>query len=183
MRLVTLPAVLAAAALIVGCGSSNSSSSGSTGSQSQSTSTSSSTSTSTGAVPLAAATVGSLHRTVLTGAGGRTLYVLTPETSTHLLCTSSACVQAWPPVTVSSASALPHAVAGVSGTLGTVTRPDGTVQVTIDGQPLYTYAGDSGSGQANGEGLQSFGGTWYVVSPAGAAVHSGGEASAGGASY
>jgi hypothetical protein len=58
----------------------------------------------------------------------------------------------------------------VSSDLGTITRSDGTKQVTYDGHPLYYFAGDSGSGQANGQGSDAFGAKWWLVTPAGADV-------------
>ncbi len=65
------------------------------------------------------------------------------------------------------------AASGVSGKLGTVKRPDGSTQVTLDGAPLYTFTEDPGPGQATGDGvMDSFGGqsfTWHVVSAGGAA--------------
>ena len=98
----------------------------------------------------------------LAGAGGRTLYILTrdhPGTST---CTG-ACASVWPPFTAGGgASAV--AGSGVTGTLGTITRPDGSTQVTYDGMPLYYYSGDTQAGQANGQGVQ---GIWYVALAAG----------------
>jgi hypothetical protein len=54
--------------------------------------------------------------------------------------------------------------------LGTITRSDGTKQVTYDGHPLYYYAGDSGSGMASGQGSDSFGAKWWLVSPSGSDV-------------
>jgi predicted lipoprotein with Yx(FWY)xxD motif len=51
--------------------------------------------------------------------------------------------------------------------LGTITRPDGTMQVTYKGHPLYFYAKDGDAGDAYGEGLKSFGADWYVLTPAG----------------
>ena len=59
---------------------------------------------------------------------------------------------------------------GVQGRLSTVRRSNGTLQVTFDGMPLYTYAGDRAQGQANGQGLRSFGGTWHVLSPSSASA-------------
>ncbi len=54
-----------------------------------------------------------------------------------------------------------------SSLFGTTTRPDGTNQVTYNGQPLYYYTGDSGPGSTNGEGISSFGANWYLVQPDG----------------
>ena len=57
---------------------------------------------------------------------------------------------------------------GVTGMLGTITRPDGTTQATYDGHPLYTYAGDSAPGQAKGNGLNVSGGLWWEMTVSGA---------------
>ncbi len=54
-------------------------------------------------------------------------------------CTG-ACAVAWPPLIVRSAAAVPRRVAGISGTFGTIRRPDGKLQVTRNRLPLYTYA-------------------------------------------
>lgn len=105
-----------------------------------------------------------LHQEIAVNSQGRTLYVLSPETTHHLLCKSKECLAVWPPLTVSSASKL-HNGPGAGGTLGVLRRPGGTLQVTLRGLPLYTYTGDSRSGQANGQNLKSFGGTWHVIAP------------------
>jgi predicted lipoprotein with Yx(FWY)xxD motif len=95
--------------------------------------------------------------TVLTNASGRTLYWFAPDTPTTSKCTGS-CAAYWPPVT-----GRPRAGPGVTGTLGTITRPGGDVQATYDGHPLYTYVGDGGPGQAQGNDLDLNGGLWYEV--------------------
>jgi predicted lipoprotein with Yx(FWY)xxD motif len=77
---------------------------------------------------------------------------------------SGTCANLWPAVTTTSAG---PQVDGVTGTVGTITRDGGTKQLTLDGHPLYTYAGDS-PGQVSGEGVN---GIWWVVSPSGTAVH------------
>ncbi len=60
---------------------------------------------------------------------------------------------------------------GVDETLlGTITRDDGTTQVTYNGWPLYHFSGDTASGDTNGQGLEEFGGLWFLVSPAGEAI-------------
>jgi predicted lipoprotein with Yx(FWY)xxD motif len=99
---------------------------------------------------------------VVTNAKGLTLYWFAPDTSTTSKCTGS-CATYWPPVTgpVTAGS-------GVTGTLGTITRPDGTTQATYDGHPLYTYVGDTARGQAKGNGLNLSGGLWYEMTVSGA---------------
>lgn len=110
---------------------------------------------------------GKLHERVLVSAQGRTLYVLSPETSTHLLCKSSACLGLWPPLTVGSASARLTAGPGVHGRLAVIERSAREWQVTLGGMPLYRYAGDAAAGQANGQDIHSFGGVWHVLAASG----------------
>jgi predicted lipoprotein with Yx(FWY)xxD motif len=105
--------------------------------------------------------------TMLVDAQGRTLYLWKADQGSTSTCTG-ACAQAWPPVTTSGA---PHAGHGVKAALlRTSKRSDGTTQVTYAGHPLYRFAGDSGPGQANGQGSDAFGGAWLVVAPGGAAI-------------
>lgn len=94
---------------------------------------------------------------------GRTLYWLSPETKTQLLCKSSACTGFWPPLTVKSLHTKVRAAFGIQGKLTVFKRPDGKFQVALRGKPLYRFAGDSAAGQANGEGIQTFGGTWHAM--------------------
>ena len=104
------------------------------------------------------------YGTILVTASGRTLYMFTADTSTTSNC-RGACVPAWPPVTTTGS---PRAGAGVTPSLlGTITRSGGSHQVTYGGHPLYTFVRDSAAGQVNGEGVDNFGGHWYVVDTAG----------------
>lgn len=107
-----------------------------------------------------------LGETVLVSGQGRTLYALSPETAAHLLCRSAECLRAWPPLTVPSRSTRLKAGSGVHGHLAVIRRGDGVLQVTLRGMPLYRFAGDSARGQVNGQGIQSFGGTWHAVTAA-----------------
>ena len=115
----------------------------------------------------AAATAGALKTariggvTVLTDAKGLTLYWFAPDTATRSNCNGS-CAAYWPPV---KGPATPGP--GVTGRLATIKRSDGSIQVTYDGHPLYTYVGDTGPGQANGNRLNLNGGLWYEVTPSG----------------
>jgi predicted lipoprotein with Yx(FWY)xxD motif len=54
--------------------------------------------------------------------------------------------------------------------LGTITRDDGTMQVTYNGWPLYFFHEDAAAGDTNGQGIDEFGGLWWLVSPAGEAI-------------
>jgi predicted lipoprotein with Yx(FWY)xxD motif len=106
---------------------------------------------------------------IVVTAHGRTLYVLSPETASHLLCRSSECLKLWPPLTVHSAKTKVVAGRGVHGHLGILRRSNGLLQVTLRGLPLYRYAGDEAKGETNGESIHSFGGIWHVVRAAGGA--------------
>lgn len=99
---------------------------------------------------------------ILTDGEGRTLYLFTNDDADQSSCTDS-CAQNWPPLTVESEGEL-VAGEGVEGELGTITRDDGSLQVTIDGVPLYYFAGDSAPGDLNG---QEVGGVWFAVAPDG----------------
>ena len=109
----------------------------------------------TGPDVLRARTIGGVN--LLTDARGLTLYWFAPDTSTKSACYGS-CAAYWPPVT-----GTPSAGPGVTGTLGTITRTDGTRQATYDGHPLYTYIGDSAPGTASGNNLNLNGGLWHDV--------------------
>ena len=119
---------------------------------------------SAGAQPPAAAATGMIlktatvgHVTVLTNARGLTLYWFAPDTRAASRCTGE-CATYWPPV-----GGDVKAGPSVTGKLGTIRRPDGGLQATYDGHPLYTYVGDSGPGQASGDKLDLNGGRWYEV--------------------
>jgi predicted lipoprotein with Yx(FWY)xxD motif len=98
---------------------------------------------------------------VLTNAQGFTLYWFAPDTATASKCFGS-CAAYWPPVIGD-----PRAGPGVTGKLGTLSRGGHTVQATYDGHPLYTYIGDNGPGQANGNKLDLNGGAWYEMNVSG----------------
>ncbi len=94
--------------------------------------------------------------TVLVGPGGRTLYVFLADSGGTSACNGQ-CTSNWPPLT----GALPALGAGLAaGDFGSISRGDGTKQVTFHGRPLYNFAGDQAAGQTNGQGI---GGKWYVV--------------------
>jgi predicted lipoprotein with Yx(FWY)xxD motif len=97
---------------------------------------------------------------VLADSSRMSLYLLSDERPGHLTCTSG-CLSIWPPLLVGKGQ-VPRAGPGVRGHLGVLAR-GGLRELTYNGYPLYTYAGDSSPGNANGEGIPSFGGTWYLV--------------------
>jgi len=178
LRAGALAAVGAAALFIAGCGSS--SSSGSTGSAGASSAPSAATgpstsTTSTGSgTATPASTSGGMKIGTASGpegtflvADGRAIYLWVADSHGRSTC-YGACAQAWPPVTTKGA---PSGSGGVmSAHLGTVTRTDGTKQVTYDGHPLYYFAGDPASGTTHGQGSNSFGAKWWLVAPSGAAI-------------
>ena len=153
-----LPA-LAASLTLAACGSS---SSGSGSSSSSSASTQSSQGSASTAVVKTASNA-TLHATVLTSAQGMTLYALSGEGSGKFICGSGSCTAIWHPL---SAAGTPGGIAS----LGMVTRPDGTQQVTYKGMRLYTFAQDQ-PGQAKGQGFKDVG-TWSAVTVSSAATPS-----------
>ncbi|MFI4985765.1 MAG: hypothetical protein ACHQAV_07270 [Solirubrobacterales bacterium] len=121
-----------------------------------------------GALTIGSASNSSLGKRVVVNAQGHTLYALSPETATHLLCKSSECMKFWPPLTVSSTATTLKDGAGVHGHLAILRRRNGLLQVTLRGMPLYRFSRDHAKGQANGEGIESFRGTWHAVAAASA---------------
>lgn len=147
---------LAASLTLAACGSSSSTS----GSSSQAAATPAAATTSAsseGAAVVKSAANSTLGATVLVNAQGMTLYSLSGEHNGKFICTSSACLQVWHPL--SAATGTPS---GSVGSLGTVKRSDGTVQVTYKGMPLYTFAQDQSPGEAKGQGIKDVG-TWTAV--------------------
>jgi predicted lipoprotein with Yx(FWY)xxD motif len=111
-----------------------------------------------------------ISETVVINGSGRTLYALSPETTHHLLCKSHSCFEAWPPMTVRNKSVKLKAGSGVHGTLALLHRSNGMWQVTLRGKPLYRFSGDEAKGEANGQGIKSFGGTWHAATASAAAA-------------
>ena len=102
----------------------------------------------------------------LTAGSGRAVYLWAADGMNMSAC-SGACAAAWPPV---PATGTLTATGGAKASdLGTITRSDGTKQVTYDGHPLYYFAGDS-AGQTNGQGSDNFGAKWWLVAPSGAKI-------------
>ncbi len=108
---------------------------------------------------------------VLVNGQGFTLYLYEPDAqSGHSKC-SGPCAVEWSPLTLPTGVKFPVSGPGVEASLlSTTHRSDGTIQVTYDNWPLYTWAEDTAPGQATGEGLDNLGGVWYVLDSSGNAV-------------
>jgi predicted lipoprotein with Yx(FWY)xxD motif len=119
-----------------------------------------------GSTSVDSASSATLGESVLVGSSGHTLYELSPETTSHLLCKSSECLKFWPPLSASSASKVKLG-AGVHGKVGILHRSNGISQVTLNGHPLYFFAEDKARGEVNGQNFKGFGGTWHVLSDSG----------------
>jgi predicted lipoprotein with Yx(FWY)xxD motif len=169
---------LGAAVTVAACGSSSSSTAAGSPSSSAPAGASSSAS-----AAISAKSVPGLG-TVLVNGQGQTLYMLTSEKGGKITCTAAnGCTQAWPETVLTSGATTPTAGSGVQASLlGTVKDASGNLEVTYNHWPLYTFSGDSGPGVAKGQGLTSFGGTWYVLNGSGNPVTSSpsGTASSGG---
>ncbi|GAA2791161.1 hypothetical protein RMN57_33195 [Kitasatospora sp. CM 4170] len=108
---------------------------------------------------------------IVTDGSGRTLYRFDKDTAKPSATTCvDACAAKWPPVPAQDKVD----VTGVESALvGSVTRPDGSKQLTLNGWPLYRFAGDTAPGQTNGQGV---GGTWFASTPEGKKAAAGGAA-------
>src|SRR6266566_6507577 len=109
--------------------------------------------------------------TALTNAEGYTLYWFGPDAATRSACDAS-CIRRWPPVTGPVVAGT-----GVTGTVGVITRPDGSLQATYDGHPLYLATVDTGPGQTKGNGVWSGGGVWHEVTVPGRGAPASGPSS------
>lgn len=167
----TLP-ILAALALIgvlamAGCGSSsNSSSSGSGGAYGGGEETTSKPAASTAASTGAPITVGTAKGVgkVLVDSNGLTLYYFQKDQNGESTCYGP-CEAGWPPLTTEGA---PQAGEGaMASKLGTTKRKDGTIQVTYNSWPLYTFVEDKKPGEDNGTDSKAFGASWYPLHPNG----------------
>ena len=149
----SLPAA-AASLLLAACGSSSTSSNTTSSAASTQPAAQTSSSSSGAVVRTASNPLG----TILVNSQGMTLYHLSGEVNGKFICTSSACVGVWHPLIAPSSGA----PSGEGVTLGTVKRPEGTVQVTYKGTPLYTFTGDQQAGETKGQGIKDVG-TWSAV--------------------
>jgi predicted lipoprotein with Yx(FWY)xxD motif len=157
---------LGAAVLVAACSSAASSSTGAAApaSPAGASSPSSSAGASGGTVIKTASTSAG---NVLTNGSGRAVYLWVKDTGDMSNC-NGACAGAWPPVTTTGAATASGAAK--ASDLGTITRSDGSKQVTYDGHPLYYFSGDSGPGTDTGQGSDGFGAKWWLVAPTGSDV-------------
>jgi predicted lipoprotein with Yx(FWY)xxD motif len=107
---------------------------------------------------------------ILVDSKGITLYDFPPDRGTSSVC-YGACAALWPPLITKGK---PVAGPGVRASLlGTTKRKDGKLEVTYNGHPLYYFVTDRKPGQTTGQGVNQFGGPWWVISPAGKEIHRG----------
>ena len=135
--------------------------------------------TSTGAsatLGVASSSLGS----ILVNSTGRTLYLFKADVGAKSACTG-ACATAWPPLL---ATGKPTAGTGLTASkLATITRSDGTQQVTYNGHPVYLFIKDKKPGQTTGQGVTAFGAAWYALTPAGNQISTQPTTSGGGYGY
>ena len=163
--LVALVALAAVGVLAAGCGSNGSGSGSSSGGYGSSGTAAPASGGASGVATVSASST--MLGSILVDGSGRTLYLFAKDQPNQSAC-AGACVAAWP---VDQTSGTPKAGSGVKASLlGTITRSDGSTQVTYNKHPLYYFARDSGAGQQNGQGLDAFGAKWFVVTPAGSAA-------------
>jgi predicted lipoprotein with Yx(FWY)xxD motif len=114
---------------------------------------------------------------ILVNGSGMTVYLFVADTTTASTCynqldaqsNGQSCAQVWPPVLTTGA---PRAGAGAQASmLGTTMRSDGKIQVTYAGHPLYYFVADYAPGLTTGQGINGFGGLWWVLAQSGAAKH------------
>ncbi len=133
-------------------------------------STASSNERSSPGVTIGAADVAGLGEVLVNG-DGRTFYVLSSEKGGRITCTDeNGCTKVWPDTELPEGVTAARPGSGIQPSLLGSVRAGGSLYVTYGGWPLYTYSGDSGPRQANGEGITSFGGTWYALNPSGSPV-------------
>jgi predicted lipoprotein with Yx(FWY)xxD motif len=157
-----LAAVSLAALALAACGSGSSS-----GSTTTTTTTQQSPSPSTS---FSTANVGTIG-TVLVDGSGRTVYELSSGSKKNLPCTASTgCTSVWTPLPLPSGTSSASASGGANSSLLSTISSGGVTYPTYNGWVLYEFTGDSGSGQAQGQGISSFGGTWHVLDGTGTPI-------------
>ncbi len=105
--------------------------------------------------------------TYLTDGSGKSLYEFNSDSATKSTC-SGTCLTYWPALTSSSPAAAGSGVTAAD--IGSLTRSDGSTQVTYKGHPLYYFALDKAAGDTKGQGLDDFGAKWWLLNPAGSII-------------
>lgn len=109
----------------------------------------------------------------VTDGSGQALYILEGEDDPSACV--DACEEEWPPFAVTSGEPTAQGEELQEDLIGTVERPDGTMQITYDGHPLYFYHDDQGPGDTRGQHVEDQWGEWYLLSPEGETVEEGTE--------
>lgn len=175
-------ASLGAAGLLLaaGCGSSSTKASSTTGTTASSSS---------------AASPGTMFSTASTGLGsvvvdsrGHTVYVLTKDGHTNVPCDdASGCTKVWPDLPFPDGVSSAKAGSGLDASkLSSMKESDGQTYPTYNGWLMYEFSQDTGAAQTNGQGIKSFGGTWYALTSSGTVAQPAASSSAstsGGYSY
>ena len=158
-RALVAAVVLSGALAACGSQAATGSSSTATPTSSRSAAASASPAAAASASPVVLAQAVGSNGTILVAASNMmTVYTFSSDTAGVSNCTGS-CATIWPAVTV-PAGQTPTGGAGVTGTLATITRADGTVQVTYKGLPLYFFHKDAKPGDTNGHYTN-----WNLVTP------------------
>lgn len=98
---------------------------------------------------------------ILVGPNGMSLYLFEKDTKGSGASTcQNKCANAWPPLTISGE---PTKGDGVTASLSTFKRKDGSTQVAANGWPLYYYANDNQPGDTKGQDIEGFGAEWYLL--------------------
>jgi predicted lipoprotein with Yx(FWY)xxD motif len=120
------------------------------------------------ASPSAAGSLGvadsSLGKIIVDGSGRTAYYFTKDQPNSGTSACSGDCLVAWPPITTTADSPTGD---GITAELGTITRDDGTKQVTVNGMPIYLFAKDTAPGEVKGQGV---GKVWYVIAPDGTMI-------------
>jgi predicted lipoprotein with Yx(FWY)xxD motif len=158
-------ALSAAAALLAACASGSSSSTKTSTAAAAATTSAAPTSAAAPAASGAIATATGPLGSYLVDKTGKAIYILTSDKPGGASACTAGCLKAWPPI--ATPSPLPSGIAGITATFGTFTAVDGSSELTINGYPAYNFIKDTGPGTTAGQGVVSFGGTWWLVSPSG----------------
>jgi predicted lipoprotein with Yx(FWY)xxD motif len=156
-----LGAVAVVGLIAAACGSSTPAATSATTTTTSPASTPAGTTGSSGQVVAEIVSNAKIGSPILVNSSSMTLYKFSADSGDTSAC-NAGCAAVWPPLTV-PAGTTPKGGPGTGGTFGTISRTGGTLQVTYDGHPLYTFTGDSSAGATSGENLVSDGGKWTVV--------------------